>query len=240
MRPRGYLTLSVPLIIGILAVAVRLIGINAPFIDGWSWRQSDVASIARNFAQNGFHFGYPQIDWAGSQPGYVGTEFPILPFAAALAYRVLGEHEWVGRIQAVFFFALSLPFFFQFVRELFDREIACWALFFYSFAPIGVMASRCFMPDIPSLALSIVALSLFLQWSRTERLATLMVSALAGSFAILIKAPTALIGVPLAAIALQRFGVGALRRWDLWIYGAVALLPSFGWYWHAWQIEQHV
>ncbi len=33
----------------ILAVAVRLIWINQPYVDHWSWRQSDVAAIARNF-----------------------------------------------------------------------------------------------------------------------------------------------------------------------------------------------
>src|SRR6266853_1403856 len=59
------------LVIGlwILAVAARLIFIDQPYIDHWSWRQSDVAAMARNFLQNGFRFGYPQIDWAGNAPG---------------------------------------------------------------------------------------------------------------------------------------------------------------------------
>ena len=63
--------------IGILAVAVRLILITQPYVDRWSWRQSDVAAIARNYYTSGFHFAYPQIDWAGDAAGYVGTEFPI-------------------------------------------------------------------------------------------------------------------------------------------------------------------
>src|SRR5258708_4694060 len=106
-------------VICILAVASRLIFINQPYIDHWSWRQSDVAAIARNFLQNGFRFGYPQIDWAGNAPGYVGTEFPILPFIAAVYYKFAGVHEWIGRIQAVILFAVSLPFFFLLVREIF-------------------------------------------------------------------------------------------------------------------------
>ena len=57
----------------ILAVAVRLIGINQQYVDNWSWRQSDVAAIARNYFQGGFHFAHPQIDWAGDESGYVGT-----------------------------------------------------------------------------------------------------------------------------------------------------------------------
>src|SRR5215475_7925222 len=70
--------------IWVLAVAVRVILINQPYVDYWSWRQSDVAAIARNFLENGFRFAYPQIDWAGDSAGYVGTEFPILPFIAAI------------------------------------------------------------------------------------------------------------------------------------------------------------
>jgi 4-amino-4-deoxy-L-arabinose transferase-like glycosyltransferase len=260
--------------IGIVAFALRLIGLNQPFVDDWSWRQSDVASIARNFHANGFHFAYPQIDWAGNEPGYVGTEFPILPFMAAEIYRFAGIHAWIGRSQAVLLFALSLPFFFLLVRKLFDSTTACWALIFYSFAPLQIMASRCFMPDVPSLSLSIVGLYLFLRWTEEgaradaeiQRLEIerhphlnplpsgeegdtavartwradwfLFGSALAISLAILIKIPTALIGVPLAVLAFERFGLSVFRRGHLWLFGVAVLLPSAVWYWHAHQIAE--
>src|ERR1043165_5137670 len=78
--------------IWLLAVAVRLIGINQPYVDHWSWRQSDVAAIARNFRQQDPHFASPQIDWAGDETGYLGSQFPILPFVAALCYKIAGIH----------------------------------------------------------------------------------------------------------------------------------------------------
>src|ERR1700746_3491362 len=152
------------IVIGILAIVVRLIGINQPYIGEWSWRQSDVAAIARNYFVGGFHFARPQIDWAGDQPGYVGTEFPILPFVAAICYEFLGVHEWIGRIQAVILFAISLPFFYLIVRKVFGKIAANWALFFCCFAPPGIMASRSFMPDVPSLALSLIGLYFFQRW----------------------------------------------------------------------------
>jgi hypothetical protein len=231
-------TLKIALAIGLAAVAVRFIGINQPFVDDWSWRQSDVATIARNFSLNGFCFAYPQIDWAGGEPGYVGTEFPILPFLAAVAYRFVGIHEWVGRIQAVLLFAVSLPFFFLLVRRLSDDASALWALLFYSFAPLQLMASRCFMPDVPSLALSIVGLYLFVRWTETDWPALFAWAALATSLAILIKVPTILIGVPLAAIVFSRFGFSAFRRGSLWLFAAIVLLPSVAWYWHAHRISE--
>ncbi|MEY2561990.1 MAG: hypothetical protein QOH88_183 [Verrucomicrobiota bacterium] len=183
------------------AFVVRLIQIDQPFIDPWSWRQSDVAAIARNFLENGFHFSRPQIDWAGNERGYVGTEFPILPFVAALLYRSVGVQEWIGRIQGVLLFVAALPFFFLLVRRIFGEVVATWATFFYAFAPLSVVASRAFMPDVPSLSLAIAGIYFFLRWLEEENRRALIGSALLISLALLIKLPTALIGAPLLYLA---------------------------------------
>jgi hypothetical protein len=245
--------------VAVFAMAVRLIWIDQPFVDNWSWRQSDVAAIARNFFQNGFQFAYPQIDWAGDAAGFVGTEFPVLPFVAALCYEMAGLHEWIGRIQAVLFFAGSLPFFYLLVREIFDEPTAIWALIFYSFAPLSVVASRAFMPDMPSLALALAGLYFFLRYAETARLKFLTVATLIISLALLIKLPTAVVGAPLLYLAVaaaprrQKIGaathagetpplqntiVALLMSRDLWVFAAGALIPSAIWYWHAHQIAE--
>ncbi len=188
----------------VLAVAARLILISQPYVDHWSWRQSDVAAIARNFLQNGFRFAYPQIDWAGNAPGYVGTEFPILPFIAALCYKFAGIHEWVGRIQAVILFAVSLPCFFLLVREIFGSTAAVWATFFYSFAPVNIFAGRSFMPDVPSLSFAIVGLYLLLRYVEHNESSSFLVAAIALSLSFLIKITSIVIVVPLAYIVVGR------------------------------------
>jgi 4-amino-4-deoxy-L-arabinose transferase-like glycosyltransferase len=231
------------------ALVVRLIGIDQPFIDPWSWRQSDVAAIARNFFENGFHFTRPQIDWAGNEPGYVGTEFPILPFMAALVYQSAGVHEWIGRIQGMLLFVAALPFFFGLVRRIFGEVVAAWATFFYAFAPLSIVASRAFMPDVPSLSLAIIGLYFFLRWVEEDRFRWLLWSAILVSLALLIKLPTAIIGAPLFYLVLRAkkksedggleaaapWG-GMLARWELWFFAVVALVPSAFWYWHAHRI----
>jgi 4-amino-4-deoxy-L-arabinose transferase-like glycosyltransferase len=240
--------------ISILAIAMRFFLIDQPYIDNWSWRQSDVAAIARNFYQNGFHFGKPQIDWAGDTPGYVGTEFPILPFVAAICYKIFGVHEWIGRIQGVVLFAASLPFFFLLVRDLLGATAAAWALFFYSFAPLNLFTGREFMPDVPSLSLALIGLYFFLRWIDQERLTTLLASAVCVSLSILIKLPSVLIGVPLFYLTIGRvrdrrilsrhssdghppsWNYGATSRPPLQfliLFAVIALLPSAIWYWHA-------
>ena len=193
-------------------MAARLIFINQPYIDHWSWRQSDVAAIARNFLLNGFRFGDPQIDWAGNAPGYVGTEFPILPFVAALCYKVAGVHEWTGRIQAVILFAISLLFFFLLVRKLFGSVAAAWATFFFSFTPLNIFAGRSFMPDVPSLSFAIIGLYFFLRWVERRGSWSFFVAAIVISLSFLIKITSIVIVVPLVYLAVS--GGGALGSGD--------------------------
>jgi len=247
-RPGSWL-LALPAVIWAVAVGARLILIDQPFVDHWSWRQSDVAAIARNFFANGFHFAYPQIDWAGDSRGYVGTEFPILPFAAAICYKLTGVHEWIGRSQAVIFFALSLPFFFLLARETFGRAAAVWAAFFFSFAPLNIFAGRSFMPDVPSLSLAIVGLYFFLRWRLDGRATRLYLAAVAISLSLLFKITSIVVAAPLWYLGAARGDevvtedAGAAkdrgrRRWQLALVALIALLPSALWYWHAWQISR--
>src|SRR2546430_295080 len=234
-------------VICVLAVAARLIFINQPYVDHWSWRQSDVAAIARNFLQNEFRFGYPQIDWAGTAPGYVGTEFPILPFIAAVCYKFAGVHEWIGRIQAVILFAVSLPFFFLLVREIFGSTAAAWASFFFCFTPLNVFAGRSFMPDVPSLSFAIVGLYFFLRWLEHGESSSFFVAAIAISLSFLIKITSIVIVAPLVYIIVGRLcqprtlsGFTYKRPTILGVivFAAIALLTSAIWYWHAHQIAQ--
>ena len=236
--------------IWVLAVAARLVLINQPYVDHWSWRQSDVAAIARNFHEGGFRFAYPQIDWAGDATGYVGTEFPILPFVAAICYKFAGIHEWIGRSQAVIFFAVSLPFFFLLVREIFDNTAAVWATFFFSFAPLNVFAGRSFMPDVPSLGLAIIGLYFCLRWIYDRESVQFFIAAIAISLSLLIKITSIVIAAPLLYLAVAGIGdPGFTRdlrgvgrdhrsRLQLLLFAAIALLPSAIWYWHAYQIAE--
>lgn len=239
------------IVLWLLAVAARLILISQPYVDDWSWRQSDVAAIARNFFEDGFRFGYPQIDWAGGSAGYVGTEFPILPFLAAICYKLAGIHEWIGRSQSVVFFAISLPFFFLLVRETLGRTAAIWAAFFYAFAPLNLFAGRSFMPDVPSLSLGIIGLYFFQRWLRDRKMLPFYLAAIAISLSILIKATSIVVAAPLLYLVVAegadlgsaqpcyvRDGRGRRRPRQLALFAAITLLPSVFWYWHAYQISE--
>ena len=220
-------------------VVLRLIRIQQPFVDHWSWRQADVAMIAENFYRHGFNIFYPQINWAGQHPGYVGTEFQLVAFIAALLYPAFGVQEWVGRSVSVGFFAITVPFFYLLVRKVSNPRSAAFAIGIYTLAPLSIFAGRSFMPDMASLSLSISALYLFSEWIDRKGNHWLLLSAtsLATSMAILVKLPSIIIGLPLLYMAWQKWRTHLLFRPELWVFGGLSLIFPIVWYGHAYLIS---
>ena len=217
-----------------LGVLCRLIHVSQPFIDAYSWRQADVAMISENFYLHGFNIFYPRINWAGSSPGYVGTEFPLVPFFASLLYLAFDVQDWIGRSVSVFFFVLSVPFFHLLVRKIFNERSAWFAVGVYTLAPLSVFAGRSFMPDMASLAFSIAALYLFTGWLEEEKsFSRFVVACAATTLAILVKLPAIIIALPMLYMAWTKYGAMLLRKPRLWAFAACSLLLPLIWYSHA-------
>src|SRR5712692_8770015 len=209
-------------ILAVLGVAIRVVRITDPFIDFWSWRQSDVAMIAENFSRNGFHVFFPQINWAGPTPGYVGTEFQLVPLLAALLYRLFGVHEWIGRSVSVAFFAALLPVFFLVVRRLYTARAALAAVSVY----------------IAALSMALVALYLFTRWLEHDRHPLVFTGvAVTLALALLVKPFIATVGFALLYLAIGKYGRGWLRATWLWTLATLAVLPSLVWYAHAYYVS---
>ena len=222
----------------VLAVVLRLIKVSQPFVAGWSWKQGTIAMIAENFYRDGFNIFYPQINWAGSAPGYIGTEFPLVPFLASLLYVPFGVHEWIGRSVSVAFSVLSLPFFYLLVKKISNQRSAAFAAAIYTIVPLSVFASRSFMSDMTSLTFSIVALYLFGRWlERSNDFALFVGAGLATGLAILVKAPAIMIGVPLLYMAWEEHRVRFVLRWELWAFAAFCLAFPAVWYFHAYLVS---
>ena len=229
------------LLLALLAVGclIRLWAVTQPFVDHWSWRQADTAMIAENFYRHGFNIFYPQINWAGPAPGYVGTEFPLVPFLAAGLYWIFGVQDWIGRAISVAFFVASVPFLYLLIRRVATPYSGLFAVGVYTLTPLSVLTSRSFMPDMASLSCSIAALSLFAEWlTRAPHAPLFLAMSVATSLAILIKAPAIIIGLPLGYMAWTAYGAHLLRRRALWGFAAVALLPAAVWYTHAYGISR--
>jgi 4-amino-4-deoxy-L-arabinose transferase-like glycosyltransferase len=161
-----------------------------------------------------------------------------VPFLAALLHGIFGVQAWIGRAVSVGFFALSVPFFYRLVRRTSDAHAARWAVAIYTLTPLSIFASRAFMPDMASLSLPLVALSLFATWlERAPHAPLFLATSLVTGLAILVKLLALLIGVPLLAMAWGKYGVRAVYQRELVALAALALSAQLAWYTHAYRIS---
>jgi 4-amino-4-deoxy-L-arabinose transferase-like glycosyltransferase len=223
----------------IIFIAIFLLGAGVRAIDVWrpidrpSWRECDVGAIARNYAREEMNFFYPRIDWRGDGAGYAEMEFPLFPFFIAIAYKIFGIHEFIGRLIAYLFSLGALYFFFQLARRFLSTTGAIAAALFFALAPLAVFISHALQPEGLMLVCYLAAVHFFTRWLDDEKRTDFLLAMFAAALALLSKITAGHIGILFAVLTLQKYGFGALRRRDVWLFAVVALLPAALWSWHA-------
>ena len=225
-------TLSILLVIILAGVLARLYQVQSPLT---GFRPNDTASIARNFHEHGMRILYPQIDWRGNSTGYVESEFQLYSFAVASLYGVFGVHEVIGRLVSIAVYALSALVLFGLVRRLVDDATGLLAVLFYSVATIAYYYTRSFQPDATAALGSLAGLHYFWRWTEERRPWTLLLAAAGVGVAILIKPTNLYLGLPLLYLAYRAFGVGFLRRIEIWVFALAVTVPAVLWYRHSYQ-----
>ncbi len=217
----------------VVVTALSVIRAFAPMTyPGDLWRQSDTATIARNFALNGMNVFFPQVNWGGAGPGYVEMEFPLQPWLTAGLYLVFGERVVLGRLVSLAFMLVATAAFWQLGRRLLPLTAARWALVAFVVSPVFMRWGTAFMPEATVLAFSLLALLAFCRWLQEDRPVFLVGAAAATSMAALAK-PTSLhiglvMGVWMLISARSR-----LRRVSVYVAGLAALVAPALWLWHA-------
>lgn len=208
----------------VIGAALRLHGIHAPMLDHPGWRQGDTAAIARNFAQLRFNIMYPQTMYNGPPPNYVELELQIVPFLAALLYKLFGIHPIVGRIITVAFSLGTVATLAYFARWLFGSVVAgLGAAFFYAVFPGSVYYGRTFMPDGAMtffLTAALYAVARYLFGNTRRQWGSLTLATVLLTLAYLAKPVAAIAVVPVFGMSLER----ARAKRDLPLAAAVVLL----------------
>lgn len=223
------------LLICLAGVGLRAVDVWRP-VDGTirdSWREPDVAGIARNFYREGMNPLYPRIDWRGDGPGYVESEFPLYPWTVACLYHVFGYHEELLRVVSFVLSLLTLALFVRIATVHLSRPAAVLATGFFAINPLAIRLASAIQPE-PLMCLGYLAGAYwFERWCRTQTRRDFALALGATTLAILAKIPAAHIGLLFAGLCLQYFGWRAALRRDLWLFGAVSLGLPLLWYWHA-------
>jgi 4-amino-4-deoxy-L-arabinose transferase-like glycosyltransferase len=224
-----YLALILIFLAGAL---VRGVDVLRP-IDKASWRECDLAGIARNYVHENGNFFYPQVDWRGNTSGYAEMEFPLYPWLIAQTYKLVGVHDFIGRIWAFVFSLITIFYFICLARDRLSPEGAVFAALFFTFNPLFVNISTAIQPEGLMFMFYIAAVFYFSRWLETDKTSNLVFALITTALTILGKVTAAHIGLLFTFLAWQKFGWQMVKNYKLWIFGVWSLLPAALWYAHA-------
>jgi hypothetical protein len=226
-----------PVVLLVVAVAIRLLGVTNPPVDIHHVRQSDTASIARNMAREGIDLLHPRVDWAGPDAGTVESEVPVYNALVSLGWASSGTPTaagwaWARLLSVLAWLGGGLALLLWVRRRL---EGPPWAfLVLYALSPLAVAFSRNMQPDALAVCLLLFALERTDAASDregSEAWLGLVLAGLLAALAIAIKGtvlPFVLLA-PVILLARRRGAAGPAVAVVL----ALSLIPPAVWYWHA-------
>ena len=230
------------LVIAIIAASfiVRLYKINRPVADWHSWRQTDTAAVARNFAKNKINLLFPQSDsfLINNEKGlpnpnrYFINEFPFYNAIVALLYKQFGINTALARLVSVFFASLGNLFLYLIVRKLFDLKTAIVASLFYALNPYNIFYGSTIMPDPTFVSLSIISLYLALIWTETKKWFWTISLTITFSLAMLVKPYAIFMSLPIFYWVIINWRSKIISNWQTYFVFIVSYLPLLLWRYH--------
>ena len=232
-RAARWLPDSALLAILTLGIALRSQHLGLPMAEAHRWREITNADIARNFYERSMNLFYPQVNWGGAVDPYVGMEFPLMHWIAALLYFPFGEHAVIGRLISMAFSLGTIWATFALGSRLFGRPAGRAAAFLIAVSPSAVFFGRFFISDTPMVFYSVAAVLAWVIYFDTGSRRACAAGTLCAALAFLVKIPAVLILVPIAWAAWEARRWSLLKDRGLLAGIAVAIAATGLWYWHA-------
>lgn len=223
----------------IFAFAVRSYKITNPIADWHSWRQADTASVTRTFVTDGINLLFPRYhDVSSAQTGTSNprglrfVEFPLFSAVHAILFKAnpsISFEVW-GRLVSIFSSLVATYILFLLGKKFIGRWGGVLTAFFYAFIPFNIYFTRVILPEPMAVALALISVWLFVSFIDGEKSWQLFVSAAFFALAMLVKPFTFFYGVPIAYLAIKKYGLkGFFKNVKLLLALDLALIPFFLW-----------
>jgi len=239
-----YLKIIVLVLIFVVGFIVRLYRFNGPIADWHSWRQADTSAVSRNFVSGGFDLLHPRFDDLSNVPsgiydnpeGFRFVEFPIYNVFQAGLFKAFGYftlEEW-GRLATISFSLLSAFFLLLIVKRRDSFLSGTLAAFFFLFLPFNIYYGRTILPDPLMITFILGSIYFFDLWINEDlrlriydlRFLAALVFTIA---AFLIKPFAGFFMLPMVYLVYEKFGFSFLKKWQLWVFAIISLLPLGLW-----------
>ncbi|GEM_PF-1858327 len=208
---------------------------NDPILDTYSFRQTQTATIARNFYRHGINLWKTELDIFGpGEEKYFVLEFPLYQATVAIIYKIFGVNPAWGRIVSIFMGYSGAVFLFLLMRMYTrDLSLSCLTIFVYLGIPINLHFNRTFIMDPMVVTLTLAFLYFFSAAVLTNSLLLWVMGLITASLSFLHKGiygPFFLLPVVYLCFSERH----RLKNWWLLILSfSLPLALLFLWYLHA-------
>lgn len=213
-------------VIVLSGACIRLINFTQPLLEGSPSKQITTAMIAKNYYARGFKLLYPQADGFGDKPGYLPQEFYILPFIAALFYKLSGgTYEYILRFLSVISYILATIMLYKLVAYYFNKKIGLISAFCFSISPLSIYLGRAVHQEMLITFFNMATIYFFSRWVYDKKRYFGIISIFMFTIAVLLKIPNLYLLSPLLFIAFTKFGFGLVKELRLWFFLIVSFIP---------------
>lgn len=223
------------------AFMVRLYQFAQPIADWHSWRQADTSAVSRNFIKLGFDILHPKFDdlskgvsLLDNPQGYRFVEFPFYNVLQAGGFKLFGHftiEEW-GRLVSIVASLISIIFIYAIAKKYISKKGGFFAAFFYAFIPYDIYYARTLLPDGLMVMFFLGGLYFFDLWLEPDKPSVnlnFIISFLFLAAAVLMKPFILFFGITFLYMVWKKFGIGFIKKWQLWIYVILSILPFVLW-----------
>jgi hypothetical protein len=222
------------------AFLARVYKIDNPIADWHSWRQADTSAVTRNFLRFGYNPFIPRYDdlsniqtGQDNPQGYRMVEFPLYNSISYLFIRLAGNSiftiEIWQRLVSIFASLFSLYFIYKLTSHFASKTAGLAASFFFAFLPYSIYYSRVILPEPTMVCLALGSLYFFTLWIMKKGNLYLLISALLGAGALLVK-PFAVFFFPVYLLLVyQTCKLNKKTIVLLTLYGMFVITPFILW-----------
>lgn len=197
----------------ISATLVRLYRIDQPYNDLAGWRQTSVAMMAENFYRNNPNILFPEVSWNGPGESYNGREFQTVSYISSLLYRVVGQHDWVGRLVALLFGVWGVFALYNLVQRIWGRTHALAAAAVLAILPGAIFIDRCFLPDPAMVSLVTTGVWMLVAYLQTGKNKYLLLTAVFAGWGFLSKITGMILLLPMLYATLSVLHARKALNW---------------------------
>ncbi len=221
----------------LLLCLTRVKGITNQPTDWHAFRQSDTASVTREYIKHGIDILRPKYHDLGNiasgkdnPEGYRMVEFPFLNALGAL---VVLSSNWdavvVSRVISAGLSVVSGVLIYFLGKSWSNERVGKLAAIMFAVLPYSAFYSRAILPEPGLVCFSLLAIYFFEKWCKKSGFFNYLLAVLSFSLALLLK-PFGLFLLPLfGTIALLRFGWKAILNPLVLGFFALSVVPMMMW-----------